>query len=146
MMKSMTKHPNKNLLIFAIPLFSDNYSYIVQSNPTSPLILIDPANPAVITHCLFKYFPRTPVKHILYTHKHWDHAGGAVELLDALREQYSNENKIEVYAGLEDAEHIPTVTKSFSEDSVGVLLDGACMNVYKVPCHTRGHTVYHFVP
>ena len=68
--------------VFALPLFADNYSYIIQSNQLpSTLTLVDPANPSVVTQCLFKYFSQYTVQHILYTHKHWDHAGGAAELI-----------------------------------------------------------------
>lgn len=67
----------QGLKIFAVPLFSDNYSYIVKSSLNSALFLIDPANPEVIINFLDKYFSNLTVSHILYTHKHWDHAGGA---------------------------------------------------------------------
>ena len=43
----------------------------------SALLLIDPADPKTILDCLDKYFNDSTVNHILYTHKHWDHAGGA---------------------------------------------------------------------
>lgn len=67
----------KSFKVFAVPLFSDNYSYIIKSSKNSGLLLVDPANPEVIFHCLHKYFSQFTVNHILYTHKHWDHAGGA---------------------------------------------------------------------
>lgn len=51
---------------------------------------------------------------------------------------------IQVYSGLEDAKHIPTVTKSFESDSDCTIGDRR-VKVYKVPCHTRGHTIFHFV-
>lgn len=35
----------KSFRIFAVPLFQDNYSYIVQTNRKDPLMLVDPANP-----------------------------------------------------------------------------------------------------
>ena len=71
--------------IFAVPLFQDNYSYIVQTSPFNPLFLVDPANPEVILHCLEQYFPKHEVGYILYTHKHWDHAGNAEELYEVLK-------------------------------------------------------------
>lgn len=66
----------KSFRVFAVPLFSDNYSYIIKSKQ-SGLLLVDPANPEVIINCLERYFFGSTVNHILYTHKHWDHAGGA---------------------------------------------------------------------
>lgn len=65
------------LRIFAVPLFADNYSYIIRTSATASLMLVDPANPSVIADCLATYFGHCTVGHILYTHKHWDHAGGA---------------------------------------------------------------------
>lgn len=35
----------KSFRIFAVPLFKDNYSYIVQTSLKDPLLLVDPANP-----------------------------------------------------------------------------------------------------
>lgn len=67
----------KSFRVFAVPLFQDNYSYIVQTSLKQPLMLVDPANPEVIIDCLNRYFKDQQVGHILYTHKHYDHAGGA---------------------------------------------------------------------
>lgn len=78
-----------SLRIFAVPLFSDNYSYIIQ-NQSDPLILVDPANPSLIADCLIKYFAELKVGHVLYTHKHWDHAGGAADLLGFMQKRYGD--------------------------------------------------------
>lgn len=77
----------KSFRIFAVPLFSDNYSYIIQTSIKEPLLLVDPANPDVIIDCLNKYFVNQNVGHILYTHKHWDHAGGSEDLFKRLYEK-----------------------------------------------------------
>ncbi len=74
----------KSFRIFAVPLFQDNYSYIVQTSLKDPLMLVDPANPEVIMDCLNRYFNNQQVGHILYTHKHWDHAGGSEDLFKIL--------------------------------------------------------------
>jgi len=42
--------------IFAVPLFQDNYSYIIEGSKTNELVLIDPANPKVIVDFLQKNF------------------------------------------------------------------------------------------
>lgn len=62
--------------IFAVPLFQDNYSYVIQGSKPNELVLVDPANPTVILEFLNKNFSNFQVSNILYTHKHWDHAGG----------------------------------------------------------------------
>lgn len=63
--------------VFAVPLFADNYSYIIQGIQKGKLVLVDPANPSVISALLLQSFPHHIVSHVLYTHKHWDHAGGS---------------------------------------------------------------------
>jgi glyoxylase-like metal-dependent hydrolase (beta-lactamase superfamily II) len=66
--------------IIAIPLFEDNYSYIIQGTAKNNLVLVDPANPTVILAYLKDNFSQYKVSHVLYTHKHWDHAGESLYL------------------------------------------------------------------
>ena len=67
----------RKLKIIALPLFKDNYSYIVLGCSKNGAILVDPAAPTVVMDYLQKYLPDFRVKHVLYTHKHWDHAGNS---------------------------------------------------------------------
>ena len=70
----------KNLLnIFPIPLFQDNYSYLVVNN--SKGLLVDPALSEPVLNFLSKNHPEIQITHILVTHKHWDHAGEINQLL-----------------------------------------------------------------
>lgn len=71
---------NKFYRILAIPLFEDNYSYVVQGTAANKLVLVDPANPTVVLSFLRSAFPHHSISHVLYTHKHWDHAGGSLDL------------------------------------------------------------------
>lgn len=66
------------------------------------MFLVDPANPSVIMECLEKYFSTYNVGHILYTHKHWDHAGGSEKLFETLNKK-QEQNKVEVFSGIEDS-------------------------------------------
>jgi glyoxylase-like metal-dependent hydrolase (beta-lactamase superfamily II) len=66
--------------VIAVPLFEDNYSYVVQGTAPKKLVLIDPANPVVVLSFLRSSFPQHSISHVLYTHKHWDHAGGSADL------------------------------------------------------------------
>ena len=63
--------------VVALPLFEDNYSYIVSGSIKNTLVLIDPANPKIVMNFVKTNFPDHLVSHVLYTHKHWDHAGGS---------------------------------------------------------------------
>jgi hydroxyacylglutathione hydrolase len=63
--------------VIAIPLFEDNYSYIISGTAKQQLVLVDPANPTVVLNYVSSNFPQHMISHVLYTHKHWDHAGGS---------------------------------------------------------------------
>ncbi len=68
--------------IFAVPLFQDNYSYVIEGSKPNKLVLVDPANPKVVIEFLKRNFENFQVSDVLYTHKHWDHAGGSKTLFD----------------------------------------------------------------
>jgi hydroxyacylglutathione hydrolase len=70
----------KSYRVIAVPLFEDNYSYVIQGTAANKLVLVDPANPTVVLSFLRSSFPNHSVSHVLYTHKHWDHAGGSLDL------------------------------------------------------------------
>lgn len=70
--------------VFAVPLFQDNYSYVIQGTRPNELVLVDPANPSVVMEFLKKKFGGFQVTNVLYTHKHWDHAGGNEQLYKAI--------------------------------------------------------------
>ena len=44
--------------VIAVPLFGDNYSYIVKGTSQDKLVLVDPANPTVIVAYLNDNFPQ----------------------------------------------------------------------------------------
>ena len=66
--------------VIALPLFEDNYSYVVQGTAKNSLVLVDPANPTVVLSFVKSTFPHHQISHVLYTHKHWDHAGDSLSL------------------------------------------------------------------
>lgn len=70
----------KTYRITVLPLFADNYSYILQGHAHKKLVLVDPAQPNVVLSYIKQYLPNYLVSDILYTHKHWDHAGDCKEL------------------------------------------------------------------
>jgi hydroxyacylglutathione hydrolase len=73
--------------IIVVPLFEDNYSYVVQGTASNKLVLVDPANPTVVLSFLKLNFPQHIISHVLYTHKHWDHAGGSLDLCKELKDK-----------------------------------------------------------
>ena len=72
---SLMQALNKFYKIIALPLFGDNYSYIISGTAKKCLVLVDPAVPSVVMNYLTTNFPQYSISHVLYTHKHWDHAG-----------------------------------------------------------------------
>ena len=43
--------------VIALPLFDDNYSYIISGTAKNALVLIDPANPKVVMNFVKVNFP-----------------------------------------------------------------------------------------
>ena len=94
----------KGYRVTAVPLFSDNYFYIVQGTAHQRLVLIDPANPDVVLDYIKDNFSQDYlVSHVLYTHKHWDHAGGSSELCKTLGSMNPN---LQVYVGEQDKQFV----------------------------------------
>lgn len=91
----------KRFKVLAVPLFKDNYSYVVLGTGKDEAVLVDPANPKVVLDYLQRYLPKYKVNCLLYTHKHWDHAGGSEELVKTLMSE-----KLLVVAGKEDGGEI----------------------------------------
>jgi hydroxyacylglutathione hydrolase len=89
--------------VIAVPLFEDNYSYVVQGTAKNNLVLVDPANPPVVLSFLKKNFPHHEISHVLYTHKHWDHAGGSLDLYKELKD---NNPHVQVVIGEHDKNYV----------------------------------------
>jgi glyoxylase-like metal-dependent hydrolase (beta-lactamase superfamily II) len=96
-------HPNF-LKILAVPIFNNNYSFIVMGTGYKKLVLVDPANTDVMISYLEKYLCEYKVKFVLYTHKHSNHKCDSEFLI-----KYINDNSLIVMAGKEDAQEIEGV-------------------------------------
>ena len=125
--------------IVPIPLFEDNYSYLVYINANIGL-LIDPADSDRIISFLSSEYPSMIISHILLTHKHWDHAGGVQELLTYFEKK---DNKIHVVAGEEENLNYVSIPIIGKEQTISIFNE-IPVKCYKVPCHTKGHLLYHF--
>jgi hydroxyacylglutathione hydrolase len=124
--------------VIPIPLFEDNYSYLVHGANKKNSMLVDPADSAAILQYL-KNNKEFIVTNILLTHKHWDHAGGVPELVKSIPELYKDEGivdyKLEVYGGSED--NIPNTTVSVKEKTT-YSIEEIKITALPTPCHTRG--------
>lgn len=127
--------------IFPIKLFEDNYSYLVCSPYSNNCCLIDPADPNTVLSFLTN-FKNLIINHVLYTHKHWDHAGGAKNLQNQLAKHYPN-TKTFFVANKHDAESIEHINIQLDVDS-NFKSGDFVVSHFHVPCHTKGHTLYKF--
>lgn len=105
-------------------------------------MLVDPANPTVVLAYLKAAFPQHKVSHVLYTHKHWDHAGGAGELYQELK---LTNPEVSVVIGEKDKQFVEAATHSLL-DGEEIKVGSSLIRTLHVPCHTRGHTIYNFQP
>lgn len=76
----------RGVVVVPVPMFSDNYAYLVISMATKKVVAVDPADPEMVLRFLssLRGQLRVPLQltDVLTTHKHWDHAGGNKLLAD----------------------------------------------------------------
>lgn len=115
--------------VFAIPIFQDNYVWVLHQGPEAAVV--DPGDAAPVQEALAAR--GLDLRAILITHWHPDHIGG----LPAL----SAEHRVPVYGPLAEAERIPGLTRTLrGGDSIEVL--GARFEVLDLAGHTLGHIGY----
>ncbi|KAK7197633.1 glyoxalase II [Novymonas esmeraldas] len=141
-----TKQFGSAFSVTVVPTLKDNFSYLINDHATHTLAAVDvnsdfePIMRYVEEHV--KRESGAGVAHqlqtILTTHKHWDHAGGNIELKARL-EAVAGAGRVVVIGGANDG--IPAVTQPVREGdraSIGQL----AVEVIDSPCHTRGHVLY----
>jgi hydroxyacylglutathione hydrolase len=116
-----------------VPMFSDNYGYIVVEKKTGLGAVVDPADHGVMLQAL-KRMPDVKITQVWCTHKHSDHCGGN----DAFATAYPG---IEIYGPVHETEHVPAITIP-CEDGAIFKLGDIDVRVLYVPCHTRGHIAF----
>ena len=129
--------PGTGLCIDWIPLFQDNYSYVLRhaDSGDSVVVAVDPADAPTFLGELQRRFDVLAPTHVLTTHKHWDHAGGNAELARRIP-------SLTVYGSA--AEDIPARTHPVRDGDVFDIGQSALqVRVLSTPCHTRGHVCYY---
>ncbi|EPY31863.1 hydroxyacylglutathione hydrolase [Strigomonas culicis] len=76
---------------------------------------------------------------ILSTHKHWDHAGGNLQLRDQLAKGGGDGGACRIIGGANDG--IPGATQAVKEGDT-LFVGNLRVRVLDIPCHTRGHVAY----
>lgn len=104
---------SKKAFVFPIRLFKDNYCYLVLSNTTRSGFLIDPADPGPVVKFL-RNFPNFKALDVLYTHKHWDHAGKADKMYSEIGNAYPGNQPV-FWISKEDGKFVDCPLSTFSE-------------------------------
>ena len=115
-----------------IPIFSDNYVFLITNTESLDAIVIDPGEATEVLKVLSDR--KLKLHAILTTHHHLDHIGGVAELKAATH--------CEVWAPLKNSNQISAdhyVTQNEQLD-----LKGFSIQVVELPGHTLGHIAYYF--
>jgi hydroxyacylglutathione hydrolase len=116
-----------------IPLFSDNYAWLLRDSVSGATAVVDPADAGPIEAAVMAAGGRLDM--ILLTHHHADHVAGT----DAIREKFG----AKVFGAAADAHRLPKLDVALKEgDSVAV--GTAIGAVMETPGHTIGHISFYF--
>ncbi|OQS04704.1 hydroxyacylglutathione hydrolase [Thraustotheca clavata] len=122
------------LRVRLVPMFQDNYGYLVVDEANQHVLAIDPAQPESIVPVLKEELASNnrEMLGVLTTHGHLDHCGG-------------NEALVKEFPGITVAgphnEAIPAMNKPLKggeEFKLGAME----IQALAVPCHTKGHLAY----
>jgi hydroxyacylglutathione hydrolase len=114
--------------IKVIPIFRDNYSYLLQCTRTNVYGVIDPAEPQKVIESLGNIIPQF----LLTTHHHNDHSGGNTQITKIFP-------RIQVYGS---DQRIPCVTK-IVEDRKTFQVGELDVTPFFTPGHTIGSISYY---
>jgi hydroxyacylglutathione hydrolase len=117
----------------AIPMLSDNYSWLLTEKTSGKIGIVDPAEAAPAVAVLEAAGLGLDV--IFLTHHHLDHVGGAEEL----RARYG----ARIVGNRADAHRLPSLDVPVHEGAL-VAFGVANARVIEVPGHTLGHIAYYF--
>jgi hydroxyacylglutathione hydrolase len=120
------------LQVTAVPAFTDNFIWLIHSPlDTSQVVAVDPGDANPLIAALNRQ--AWNLRGILVTHKHEDHVGGVVELLDRFN--------VPVFAPRHDP--VPARPVRVSEGDRAQFAElGLSFDVLDVPGHTLGHIAY----
>lgn len=116
-----------------IPVFNDNYIYVLQDHDSGRFAVVDPALAGPVIAVLEKKGAQLDL--ILNTHHHSDHVGGNLEL----KRHYG----CKVVGPSADHCRIPGIDIRVG-DGDEIALGSSIARVFDTPGHTKGHIVYFF--
>lgn len=130
---TLSTQQGHGLNISSIPLFTDNYAWLLQDRATGTLAVVDPGDSAPVEAALAPYGGRLDL--ILLTHHHADHIGGA----QALRERTGAR-----LAGPAAEQHRMPPLDITLTDGQSIAVGASTGTVLATPGHTLGHICYFF--
>lgn len=121
--------------VITIPLYSDNYCYLLIDRHSKKAAVVDPGSAEEVIQVIERYQMEQGISltTILCTHKHDDHVGGNT----AIKRHFPN---VEIIGTGYEA--IPALDRAvYHEDtfSIGSLQ----VHTLHTPCHTRGHVCFY---
>ena len=117
----------------AIPVLSDNYSWLLRDTETGCTAIVDPGEAAPIQDVVDANGGQLDL--ILLTHHHADHVGGT----EALRTHY----RARVAGPASEQARMPALDIAL-HDKDSIAVGQSLARVIAVPGHTRGHISYYF--
>ncbi len=117
--------------VLTVPMFTDNYGYVVLCPDKKKAFAVDPADADAIRACLQSN--EVELEAILATHHHMDHIAGI--------ESLCGKKDVPVYSSAMERNQIPGVRHGL-EDGERLTIGGVEIQAILVPGHTRGHMVY----
>lgn len=118
----------------AIPMFTDNYAWLLHDAATGTVAFVDPADPKAALAALDEHGGRLDL--ILLTHHHDDHIAGTDEVRARTGAQ--------VVGAAKDAHRLPKLDRGLAEGDT-VAIGGSAAQVLETPGHTVGHIAF-YVP
>ena len=127
-----------NHTVSLIPIFTDNYVFVIENHETNEAVVVDPGSSSEVSAYLNN--KNLKLAAIFLTHHHDDHIGGVEELV-AYAESKQNK-KIKIYAPLFNNVEIPFAT-DYLQEPASVSALGLEWQVMELPGHTLGHIGYY---
>ena len=121
------------LSVSAIPLFKDNYAWLLRDSGTGATAVVDPADAGPVEAAIMAAGGRLDL--ILLTHHHADHVGGT----DEIRARFG----CPVVGAAADAYRLPKLDRAVKEGDT-VALGNAVGRVIETPGHTMGHIAFYY--
>eukprot|EP01114_Cavostelium_apophysatum_P006352 TRINITY_DN17623_c0_g1_i1.p1 TRINITY_DN17623_c0_g1~~TRINITY_DN17623_c0_g1_i1.p1 ORF type:complete len:304 (-),score=30.33 TRINITY_DN17623_c0_g1_i1:60-971(-) len=125
-------YDSNDVKVIAIPVLSDNYSYLLIDKNKKISAAIDPVNVSAVIDAATDADVR--ISAVLTTHHHADHAGGNKEIKWRLPE-------VDLYGSRTDREKMLGETIPL-DDGNKIEIGDIEVTAVLAPCHTKGHVLF----